>query len=101
MQNSFSQKMVLVVILLMLLGIVAYFVNGSDDMNPTPTAPPGEPVACTLDAKQCPDGSYVGRIPPNCEFAPCPDSNATDETNAMINGEGEAQTDQMQLQLSY
>ncbi|MGZ5050587.1 MAG: hypothetical protein ACXWF8_01040 [Methylobacter sp.] len=31
-----------------------------------------EPVACTLDAKQCPDGSYVSRVPPSCEFAACP-----------------------------
>lgn len=31
-----------------------------------------QPVACTMDAKACPDGSYVGRIAPNCEFAPCP-----------------------------
>ena len=31
-----------------------------------------EPVACTLDAKACPDGSYVGRVPPSCNFAPCP-----------------------------
>ncbi len=29
-------------------------------------------VACTLDAKICPDGSAVGRIPPSCEFAACP-----------------------------
>lgn len=29
-------------------------------------------VACTLDAKICPDGSSVGRVGPNCEFAPCP-----------------------------
>jgi len=26
------------------------------------------PIACTMDAKQCPDGSYVGRTGPNCEF---------------------------------
>jgi hypothetical protein len=31
-----------------------------------------EPVACTEEAKLCPDGSAVGRIPPNCEFAQCP-----------------------------
>ncbi len=31
-----------------------------------------EPVACTADAKLCPDGSYVGRSGPNCEFDPCP-----------------------------
>lgn len=30
------------------------------------------PVACTMEAKICPDGSVVGRIGPNCEFAPCP-----------------------------
>lgn len=32
-----------------------------------------EPVACTMDAKICPDGSAVGRVGPNCEFAPCPE----------------------------
>lgn len=31
-----------------------------------------EPIACTMDAKICPDGSAVGRVAPNCEFAPCP-----------------------------
>lgn len=29
-------------------------------------------VACTEEAKICPDGSAVGRTGPNCEFAPCP-----------------------------
>lgn len=38
----------------------AYF----DDDDTTPTA-------CTADAKQCPDGSWVGRSGPNCEFK-CP-----------------------------
>ncbi|MFA4887392.1 MAG: hypothetical protein WC595_04215 [Candidatus Nanoarchaeia archaeon] len=28
---------------------------------------------CTLDAKLCPDGSAVGRVLPNCEFAHCPE----------------------------
>lgn len=28
--------------------------------------------ACTMEARLCPDGSYVGRTGPNCEFAPCP-----------------------------
>jgi translocator protein len=31
-----------------------------------------EPLACTLEAKLCPDGSYVSRIPPECDFALCP-----------------------------
>lgn len=29
-------------------------------------------VMCTMDAKICPDGSTVGRVGPNCEFAACP-----------------------------
>jgi hypothetical protein len=39
-------------------------------------APEESRVACTMDARQCPDGSFVGRIPPSCEFAPCPDGGA-------------------------
>ncbi len=27
---------------------------------------------CTQDVQQCPDGSYVSRLPPSCEFVPCP-----------------------------
>ena len=41
----------------------------------TPVAgDPNQPgaTACTMDVKQCPDGSYVGRVPPRCEFADCP-----------------------------
>jgi len=30
-------------------------------------------IACTAEAKVCPDGSAVGREGPLCEFAPCPD----------------------------
>jgi hypothetical protein len=32
-----------------------------------------EPAVCTMEAKLCPDGSYVGRTGPKCEFAPCPE----------------------------
>lgn len=40
----------------------------------TPTPTPG--TRCTLEAKICPDGSSVGRVPPNCDFAPCPSPTA-------------------------
>lgn len=36
-----------------------------------------EVVFCTMDAKECPDGSYVSRVAPSCEFAPCPGETAT------------------------
>jgi hypothetical protein len=35
--------------------------------------------ACTEDARQCPDGSYVARSGPACEFAPCPGAVACTE----------------------
>ncbi len=40
--------------------------------NMCPKKTPTEPVACTMEAKLCPDGSYVSRHGPNCEFSPCP-----------------------------
>ncbi len=36
-----------------------------------------DPIACTQEAKLCPDGSYVGRTGPKCEFAPCPNPGST------------------------
>ncbi|MFZ4500227.1 MAG: hypothetical protein ACOYMZ_01865 [Minisyncoccia bacterium] len=55
------------------------------DMNQNPEPRPQQPspdvsvdgkggfTACTMEAKQCPDGkTYVGRQGPNCEFALCP-----------------------------
>jgi hypothetical protein len=33
---------------------------------------PAQPVACTMEAKMCSDGSFVGRQGPNCEFVLCP-----------------------------
>ena len=39
------------------------------------TDPTDHQVACTLEAKLCPDGTtYVGRSGPECAFAVCPDS---------------------------
>lgn len=41
------------------------------------------PVMCTADARQCSDGSYVGRSGPNCEFV-CPETVATSTANDLI-----------------
>ncbi len=45
----------------------------------TPPATPGtdNQVACTLEAKICPDGTAVGRKGPNCEFEACPAAKPT------------------------
>lgn len=41
-------------------------------IRPTQTENSDENIFCTQDAKLCPDGSYVGRSGPKCEFTPCP-----------------------------
>lgn len=41
-------------------------------ISPSPSTSPTETGYCTADAKQCPDGSWVGRVGPKCEFAACP-----------------------------
>lgn len=40
-------------------------------------------VACTEEAKICPDGSAVGRVGPKCEFSACPD--IKESTTARLN----------------
>ncbi len=67
----------LVAIVVVLLGIGAYFVLSRKTTQPMP--------ACTQEAKQCPDGSYVGRTGPKCEFAPCP--NVSPSPTPAPNGE--------------
>jgi hypothetical protein len=64
----------------MLLASLGACSSGGADtaVKPLPYAPPPPPmpeagIACPTDVRQCPDGSYVGRIPnPACAFAPCP-----------------------------
>ena len=47
-----------------------------------------EPVFCTMDAKMCPDGSYVGRTGPKCEFAACPGSTSMSDGDTSGNTGG-------------
>ena len=63
----------IVAVIIVLAGGSYVYVSQRDDVE--------EPIACTADAKLCPDGSAVGRTGPNCEFAPCPAGNSeTEET---------------------
>jgi len=50
-------------------------------------------IACTQEAKICPDGSSVGRSGPNCEFAPCPSSEVTNWQSYLNEG--------LNFQISY
>lgn len=66
--------MMIIVIAFVVGGVVRY--SGSHN-NSSPAG-----VACTTEAKQCPDGSYVGRTGPNCAFATCPAAAASSTTQA-------------------
>ena len=59
---------VALLLLLVVLGVVIY-------LAPLRSSP--RPVACTMEAKLCPDGSAVGRTGPNCEFAACLEATST------------------------
>ncbi len=39
---------------------------------PKPTSIDDRKIFCTQEAKRCPDGTWVGRTGPNCEFSKCP-----------------------------
>lgn len=56
------------IVLLVLVGVGAFFYRNTMER---PLAPGGG-VACTMEAKLCPDGTGVGRQGPNCEFSACP-----------------------------
>ena len=84
--HHYSDKIHLAFILFLIFGIVvilfSYFALNSNKFTKSPSEtitpvvsiiPEEDVVACTLDAKECPDGSFVGRSGPNCEFAKCPE----------------------------
>jgi hypothetical protein len=71
----------IILLILIIIGIILLltqkfwvnnFVNFILQYDTALSNPPVNPVACTQEAKLCPDGSAVGRTGPNCEFALCP-----------------------------
>ena len=70
MQKPFSLVIAVIVLVLGAAGMLWFHFNSKDSV--------GEPVACTMEAKICPDGSAVGRQGPRCEFAVCPTSTIPD-----------------------
>jgi hypothetical protein len=71
------KKLLIALICLVILLILIFLISTRFYVTvtvPPSQVPPANPpvVACTMDAKICPDGSAVGRIPPSCQFAACP-----------------------------
>src|SRR3989344_6103492 len=74
-------------LLLLLIPLGGYFLYtqfGSSKAVPSPTPTPSQ-TACAQDAKECPDGSFVSRTGPNCEFAECPKENETADWKTYTN----------------
>lgn len=66
-------NIVIPLLIVILAGLAGYLVITRRSPQPFPVpAPIPAPVACTQEAKECSDGSYVSRSGPNCEFAACP-----------------------------
>lgn len=66
-----SSKLAIGIIIATMLFIGVVFAKGLFE-NTSQVSPPDQAVACTEEAKLCPDGSAVGREGPNCEFPECP-----------------------------
>lgn len=60
-------------ILLIIVGGIGYFLNIKHKEKNS-----DQPIDCTNEAKECPDGSFVVRTGPNCEFEECPVQNKDD-----------------------
>jgi len=61
---SRHRKIIIIISALILLVGLSWLVYYSHSKN--------QEIACSADAKLCPDGSYVGRVGPDCEFSECP-----------------------------
>lgn len=57
--STITTVIIIILVLIIIGGGVWYFIAN-------------KPVACTEEAKLCPDGTAVGRTGKNCEFAECP-----------------------------
>jgi hypothetical protein len=56
--------LIVAVLILLVVGGYAFLPKPNETIETRPY--------CTLEAMMCPDGSYVGRDGPDCEFAECP-----------------------------
>lgn len=76
MKNTY----IVIIVIVLVAGAMFVFGMGKKAEAPVSGIQPEMPVpidnnqvVCTMEAKLCPDGSYVGRTGPKCEFTPCPE----------------------------
>ncbi|HRH23608.1 MAG TPA: hypothetical protein PK295_03180 [Candidatus Magasanikbacteria bacterium] len=70
MNKNSVPLIIVIVVVIIFTGFIWY--KNATEKNVGGMITDGESVMCTMDAKICPDGSYVGRTGPQCEFAECP-----------------------------
>jgi len=66
-------KKIIIALLIIIIGILLFFFANFLYQELASSIKYYTPVACTMEAKICPDGSTVGRTGPTCEFTQCPD----------------------------
>ena len=69
----------LLILIIFVLGLV-FLLDKKDTILPDDD----EQVFCTQEALMCPDGSYVGRSGPKCEFSPCPSVENLEEVSNTV-----------------
>lgn len=74
-----NKQVLLTLLAIIVIATVIYAVwSAVMKSSPAVTGENGTGTICTLDAKECPDGSWVGRSGPNCHFVcPIPVSTST------------------------
>lgn len=73
MKKNTAIAIIIICILAITIGVVYFSSSDGKIVDPGDNGgTDNDQVFCTLDAKECPDGSYVGRTGPNCEFTACP-----------------------------
>lgn len=90
-ESKSNNKLVILLVVLTVIGfsaasvLIGYVVATKMLTKSTTTTPnSGDEIACTADAKICPDGSSVGRSGPTCEFSPCPGTQTVITANPTI-----------------
>jgi hypothetical protein len=72
--TTIQKNSIITIVVILLLGGITVF---AFQYNKNSVKDTDDQVMCTMEAKLCPDGSYVGRTGPACEFAECPGVSST------------------------
>lgn len=78
-KRNMKKYLGLFIVLIMALVVKVNVIKAEDSVKLNVGA---EGKVCTMEAKQCDDGSFVSRTGPDCEFAECPDSKDAEKSKS-------------------